>query len=63
MDSRSISENIAECNERGSFVTANGWTLQQWPNGIFFLDHDGEGTEVPREALIEAFTRLKQEYF
>jgi hypothetical protein len=41
-----------------------GYELQRWANGILFLEApNGEGTEVPEEAVAGALAELFRKFF
>lgn len=55
---------IAEIRETADEVEASNYTVQRWLNGIYFIEApNGEGTEVPEEALGGALAELFRKFF
>lgn len=55
---------ISELQAMAKKVDAQHWVLQAWPNGIYFVEApNGEGTEVPEEAVAGALAELFRIFF
>lgn len=45
-------------------IDAQGFTLEYWQNGVYFIQApNGEGTEVPEEAVAGALAQLFRKFF
>lgn len=55
---------ITELRKRARFLRVEGYTLEFWPNGTWFLEApSGEGTELPEAAIGGAFAKLFKKFF
>ena len=57
-------ESISELVTNARAIRAQGFTLQYWANGTYFVEQpNGEGTEVPEEAVAGVFAELFRKFF
>lgn len=55
---------ITELQAMAKKIDAQHYELQFWPNGIYFVEApNGEGTEVPEEAVAGALAQLFRTFF
>jgi len=55
---------LTELREHADYVEAQGYTLERWGNGTYFVEApNGEGTEVPEEAVAGAIAELFRRFF
>ena len=60
MERLSISELLAGATG----LSAQGYDIEQWPDGTWFVrTPQGEGTEVPEEAVAGAIAELFRKFF
>lgn len=55
---------IEQLRESADYVEAGGYTVERWHNGIYFIEApNGEGTEVPEEAIGGMLAQLFRQFF
>lgn len=59
-----MKQSISELREQADYVEAQGYTLERWPDGLYFIEApNGEGTEVPEEAVAGVLAELFRKFF
>lgn len=55
---------ITELRASAQYVEVQGYTLEWWADGTYFIEApNGEGTEVPEEAVAGALAELFRKFF
>lgn len=55
---------ISELRRRAKYFRCEGYTLEFWANGTWFIEApSGEGTEVPEEAVAGVLAQLFNKFF
>lgn len=55
---------ISELEAGATGLSAQGYDIEQWSNGTWFVrTPQGEGTEVPEEAVAGAIAELFRKFF
>jgi hypothetical protein len=59
-----MNQPISELRDQADHVEAQSYTLERWPNGLYFIEApNGEGTEVPEEAVAGVLAELFRKFF
>lgn len=55
---------ITELRRQSKEVSAQGYTLEYWPDGTYFVEApSGEGTQVAEEAVAGVLAELFRKFF